>query len=363
MEYSKSDAGMNTITPIQYPIKISTLIEGGFLNELISVGNYSQLFVLVDSITEIECYPKIKNIIPAHTLISIATGEQHKHIDTCKEIWDVLAINNADRNAVLINLGGGVIGDMGGFAASTFKRGIAFIQMPTTLLSQVDASVGGKLGVDYNSVKNIIGVFNNPIAVLIATDFLNTLPERQLTNGFAEVIKHGLIADKEYWEKISQENPTEIKDWVAIIQTSVNIKKHVVETDYKETGLRKTLNFGHTIGHAVETWSMQQDADPLFHGEAIAIGMICEAFLSHLYLELHAKELAAITNSILQYFPGYNVKDLDTATLISFMMQDKKNCGDSIRFSLLNHIGDCNYDIAVKQNDILEALQFYSSQS
>ena len=147
-----------------------------------------------------------------------------------------------------------------------------------------------------------------------------------------------------------------------MISASVNIKKHAVETDYKETGLRKTLNFGHTIGHAVETWSLQHDADPLFHGEAIAIGMICEAFLSHLYLDLHAKELAAITNSILQYFPDYNLEDLDTATLISYMMQDKKNSGDSIRFSLLNHIGDCNYDIAVKQKDILDALQFYSSQ-
>ncbi|HET8962291.1 MAG TPA: 3-dehydroquinate synthase [Chitinophagales bacterium] len=362
MEHSKSDAGLNIFTPIQYPIKISNLIDKEILNELISVGKYSQLYVLVDSITAIECYPKIKTILPPHILISIATGEQHKHIDTCKEIWDVLAKNNADRNALLINLGGGVIGDMGGFAASTFKRGIAFIQMPTTLLSQVDASVGGKLGVDYNNVKNIIGVFNNPVAVCIATDFLYTLPERQLINGFAEVIKHGLIADKEYWKKVYQQNPADIEDWVAIIQTSVNIKKHVVEADYKETGLRKTLNFGHTIGHAVETWSLQKDADPLFHGEAIAIGMICEAFLSHLYLDLHPNELAAITNSILQYFPDYNLENTDTSTLISFMMQDKKNSGDSIRFSLLNHIGECKYDIAVKQNDILDALKFYSSQ-
>lgn len=362
MEYSNSNAGINAVASIQYPILISPQTDGAQLQALIAAGNYSQLFVLADANTAELCYPKIKDLLPQHALIRIPAGEQFKQIDTCKDIWNALSSHNADRNALMLNLGGGVIGDMGGFVASTFKRGIRFLQMPTTLLSQVDASVGGKLGVDFNNVKNIIGVFNNPVAVCIASDFLITLPEQQLINGFAEVLKHGLIADIQYWKKVKSLNPVAISDWTDVIETSVRIKKQVVESDYTETGLRKILNFGHTIGHAVESWSLQRDDEPLLHGESIAVGMICEAFLSHIYLDLHARELTEITDAVLQFFPPYDLQRADTGALLAYMRQDKKNRNADIVFSLLNHIGECRYDIAVQPQDILDALQFYSSQ-
>lgn len=351
---------MTEITPISYPIFFAKTLHKTDLQKYIPAEKYSQIIVITDENTSALCYPILQNNIPPHAQITISAGEQHKHIDTCKIIWNALAERQADRKALVINLGGGVIGDMGGFAASTYKRGIDFIQMPTTLLSQVDASVGGKLGVDLNGIKNIIGVFQDPVAVYISTEFLNTLPERQLTNGFAEVIKHGLIADAEYWKFITQLPLQRYAAWLPVIERSVEIKKRIVELDYKETGLRKILNFGHTVGHAVETWSMLNDEHPLLHGEAIAIGMICEAFLSHIYCHLHAKQLAAIVGHITSIFPAYKIQSTTHAQLISYMLNDKKNNREGMQFSLLENIGTCVYNIQVKQSDILDALQFYS---
>src|SRR5690606_32174448 len=208
-------------------------------------------------------------------------GEENKNIDFCIGIWKMLLDFGAERNSLLINLGGGVVTDMGGFAASTYKRGIDFVQIPTTLLSQVDASIGGKTGIDLDTVKNIIGTFTQPEAVYINVDFLNTLDKRQLVSGFAEMIKHDFIFDASYFEDLkgfSFDRPDE-----DLIYRSVGIKNEVVKQDPKESGLRKILNFGHTIGHAVETYSIDNDDNPLLHGEAIAVGMICEAYLSHCY--------------------------------------------------------------------------------
>lgn len=321
---------------------------------------YDQVFILCDTHTEAACYPLIADVLPDHVCITIPPGEENKNIYTCLAIWEELSNNLATRNSVLINLGGGVIGDMGGFSAATFKRGFDFVQMPTTLLSQVDASVGGKLGIDLQEIKNLIGVFRDPAAVFIGTDFLQTLPQRQLRSGFAEVLKHGLIRDAAYWKQVSAIDLQTPSAWTDIIARSVQIKSDVVERDPHESGLRKILNFGHTIGHAVETWSLRHDADPLLHGEAIAVGMICEAALSHAALGLPKGDLEEMTNACMGYFEHYPLDRIDPEELLLIMQQDKKNSHGVIQFSLLRSIGDCAYDISVTDAQIREALDFYN---
>ena len=326
------------------------------------LGNqqYDQIFILCDENTEALCYPELAKYIPEHTIITIPSGETFKTIHTCTAIWEELSNNLATRKSLLINLGGGVIGDMGGFAAATFKRGFDFIQMPTTLLSQVDASVGGKLGIDLQDLKNLIGVFKNPNAVFICTDFLQTLPKRQLRSGFAEVLKHGMIYNRQYWQQVSQIDLDACSAWPDIIAQSVRIKSAVVERDPLEAGLRKILNFGHTIGHAIETLSLRNDEDPLLHGEAIAIGMICEAYLSANVSGLSQEALMEITNVLMRYFEHYDVSAISFTDLMDIMKQDKKNENQNIRFSLLESIGVCGYDVVVSEQQIQEALQFYN---
>ncbi len=248
------------------------------LPEYLEGKDYSAVAVITDKNTRKDCYPRVKELLPRHLLITVQEGEGNKNLDTCTIIWNKLTEAEFDRHALVINLGGGVIGDMGGFCASTYKRGIDFIQVPTTLLAQVDASVGGKLGIDFQGFKNHIGVFTQPRAVLIDSAFLATLPERELRSGFAEVIKHCLIRDRQMWNKIRK---TELDDMPMkeLISHSVETKKAVVNEDPTEKGLRKILNFGHTIGHAVETFHLEKNR--LLHGEAIAIGIICESYIAY----------------------------------------------------------------------------------
>ncbi|MCD8540568.1 MAG: 3-dehydroquinate synthase, partial [Leadbetterella sp.] len=240
--------------------------------------DYSALVVIADRNTRKDCYPRIKEVLPRHLLITVQDGEEYKNLDTCINIWNKLTEAEFDRHALVINLGGGVIGDMGGFCAATYKRGIDFIQVPTTLLAQVDASVGGKLGIDFQGFKNHIGVFTQPRAVLIDTGFLTTLPERELRSGYAEVIKHCLIRDRKMWDKIRKSELGDIP-MKELVSHSVETKKAIVTEDPTEKGLRKILNFGHTVGHAVETFHLTRER--LLHGEAIAIGMICEAYIAY----------------------------------------------------------------------------------
>jgi 3-dehydroquinate synthase len=262
----------------------------------------------------------------------------------------------AERNSLLINLGGGVITDMGGFAASTFKRGIDFVQVPTTLLSQVDASVGGKTGIDMDHVKNIIGTFTQPKAVFIDILFLKTLDHNQLVSGYAEMIKHGLIADKEYFDQLKVSDPVNID--LPAVYRSVEIKNEVVTEDPYEKGRRKTLNFGHTIGHAVETCSLTKKTHPLLHGEAIAVGMICEAYLSHKLNGLSADELQEISDVITSIFPSSVISGTN-AELLAVMQNDKKNEQQRIGFALLNKIGACDFNIFIDEDLIIESLDFY----
>ncbi len=330
------------------------------LHNLLGQLNFSGLFLLVDSNTEVHCLPLIEKSLPEGTLIfSVNPGESNKTLSTCMEIWNAMTNAQLDRKALMINLGGGVLGDMGGFCASIYKRGIRFINVPTTLLSQVDASVGGKLGVDFEGLKNHLGVFNEPENVLISPNFLNTLPENELRSGFAEIIKHGLIRDKDYFESLDFLN-WKNSDWKSLIQTSVSIKTEVVESDPKEAGLRKILNFGHTIGHAFETFYLDGEKH-LLHGEAIAAGMICEAWLSHLKLGLTESELSQIVKAFLTVFGKIEIADSEINPILEFCLQDKKNEGNSLLFSLLDSIGSCQYNIPISRREIQQAISYYQS--
>lgn len=262
-----------------------------------------------------------------------------------------------DRKALMINLGGGVIGDMGGFCASIYKRGIRFINCPTTLLSQVDASVGGKLGIDFNGLKNHLGVFNEPETVIIAQEFLKTLPHAELRSGYAEIIKHGLIRDKAYFQKLQAQN-WESQDWESLVRHSVGIKKAVVEADPKENGLRKILNFGHTIGHAFESYFLDTQ-NHLLHGEAIALGMIAEGFLSFEKIGFSFEEFEEMSQFLLQVYGkvDFSLHELDP--ILDLCTQDKKNEGSVILFSLLESIGNCTYNIPVTREEIKHAIQCY----
>ncbi len=332
------------------------------LHNLLEGVEYSQLGVITDSNTVRECYPLIKKALPQdHSLYSFPAGEIHKNLETCSRIWGWMTEAGFDRKAIVINLGGGVTGDMGGFCASTYKRGIRFIHVPTTLLSQVDASVGGKLGVDFNGFKNHIGVFTDPLAVVISEKFLKTLPQPELRSGYAEVIKHGLIRDPEYFQSL-QVDHWEQQDWGKIIEHSVSIKKEVIEKDPKESGVRKILNFGHTIGHAFESFYLDSERH-LLHGEAIAIGMICEAYLSKRKLNLTENEFSIITNSLEKIYGKIEVPKADVPKIIKLCSQDKKNEGSTLNFSLLKKIGACDYNVVVSKEEIEEAIDYYTGPS
>ncbi|MGB1206620.1 MAG: 3-dehydroquinate synthase [Chitinophagales bacterium] len=332
-----------------------------FLNEKM----FSSYFILVDENTEKNCLPYLLEILEKKSnkhIIHIKSGEIHKNIDTCSFIWQKMLEQNADRNALFINLGGGVIGDMGGFSAAAYKRGIAFIQIPTTLLSQVDASIGGKLGIDFMNIKNVVGFFQNPQAVFIYPPFLKTLPQRQVLNGFAEIIKHALIADAEYWEQLKNIGKINIHTvWEKIILQSLHIKKRIVEIDPYEKGLRKVLNFGHTIGHAVESYSLEHDENPLLHGEAIIIGMIAELYLSQKNLHFPDQKLKEIITFLQSLYPKYHLPLQKVDEILAYLKNDKKNIGNQINFTLLTDIGKSEYNQKANKTAIVEALHFYQN--
>lgn len=328
------------------------------LSKVFTHLSFSRLVVLTDSNTQVNCLPAIFEALPNDTVfISVKAGEINKNLESCSTIWAEMTDAALDRKALMLNLGGGVITDMGGFCASLYKRGIRFINMPTTLLSQVDASVGGKLGIDFNGLKNHLGVFNEPETVIIAPEFLKTLPHAELRSGYAEILKHGLIRDKAYFEKLRSEN-WESQDWENLIRHSVGIKKEVVHADPKEAGLRKILNFGHTIGHAFESYFLDSE-NHLLHGEAIALGMICEGFLSFQKIGFSFEELNQLTELMLQIYGKFEFSKDQMDPIMDLCLQDKKNEGSTLLFSLLPSIGDCDYNIPVNREEIREAIMYY----
>jgi 3-dehydroquinate synthase len=338
-------------------VKIAPISES--LATFFAQNDYSHIAILVDEFTNKYCLPIIQDLLPSNfTKILIKSGEHHKNLATCERVWDRMTQANMDRHSLLVNLGGGVIGDLGGFCASTYKRGIDFIQIPTTLLAQVDASVGGKLGIDFHGLKNHIGVFQLPKTVLIDPKFIDTLSIQQKKSGFAEIIKHCLIRDEQEWNLIRQQSFEEL-DLSKLIAHSVAIKEAVVLEDPKEAGLRKILNFGHTLGHAIETYLLDKGKRKILHGEAIAIGMIAEAFISHQRDLISLQELEEIESYLFENYGRVKLHAEEISKIISLTAQDKKNKGKEIRFSLLTGIGDCGYDIPVSASEMKKAIQYY----
>lgn len=334
---------------------------GEALNGFLKNKNYSTITILVDENTEQHCLPRILKFLPDHKVVRIPSGEENKNIETSQHIWSGLLNHNADRHSLMINLGGGVIGDMGGFVASTYMRGIDFIQVPTTLLSQVDASVGGKLGIDFKGLKNFVGLFNNPESVIVDAQFIHTLPEAEVRSGFAEMIKHALIRDKDMWKRYQKHTDWKKNLTNAELKKSVDAKRKVVIEDPFEKNIRKILNFGHTLGHAIETYSFQT-TQPLLHGYAIALGMIGEAYLSHTMLGLSKAELEEIRKYILSIYEIDTSFYNDIEAIMNNMKHDKKNRSGKVLFSLLQSIGDCTFDVEVSTEKIEESL-LYSLKS
>lgn len=324
----------------------------------LSLEAYSSFAIIVDENTKKHCLPVVQPLLPDAKIIEIKSGEENKTLQTCAHIWEELTEASFDRKALVFNLGGGVIGDMGGFCASTYKRGIEFVQIPTTLLSQVDASVGGKLGIDFNSFKNQIGVFQKPKAVIINTEFLKTLPERELRSGYGEVIKHALIADKAHWEILKTKTLHDF-DWTQIVSHSVHIKADVTEQDPTEKGLRKILNFGHTIGHAIETFYLETDKK-LFHGEAVAVGMITEAFVALKKGFISEADCEEIKTYIIKIYGKREIPQADIDKIIPLTLQDKKNEGKIVYSALLETIGKANFNQPLNDSEIRESIAYYN---
>ena len=327
------------------------------LNRYLSVNNYSKICILVDENTHSNCLKKIEvDINFDYDIFKIDSGEEEKNLATCSKVWNFLTENLYDRKSLIINLGGGVICDMGGFVASTFKRGVDFVNIPTTLLAQVDASVGGKLGIDFNSYKNQIGIFKIPNLIIVDTKFLSSLSERELRSGYAEVIKHCLINDATKFKEITKINWKD-NNWEEIVRHSILIKSEVVENDLNEEGLRKILNFGHTTGHAIETTYLEKK-NKFFHGEAIAIGMICESYISFHKKMLSENELNTISGYILSVFKSNKIEYHEE--ILKNAKHDKKNFNKKIMISLLEEVGKCNFDFEVSEDEIKKSIEYYN---
>ncbi len=338
-----------------------------FLNQKTFEG--SNFFIFVDENTHEHCLPGLVwhvDKLREAEVIETESGEENKTLETSYQLWNVLTELGADRNSVVINLSGGMLSDMGGFVASTFKRGMRFINIPTTLLSMVDASIGGKLGIDFNGLKNQIGMFNNPDAIFINTDYIKTLPERQVKSGMAEIIKHGLIADEAYlgtiYKNANFSKATIFEDemqWPETISRSVEIKNEIVKQDFEERDLRKTLNFGHTIGHAIETWFLTHNPQSaLLHGEAVAMGMISELYLSAKSIGYPEQELQKHVKPLASLFPKTEIKSDTYDQILELMQHDKKNKDGKINFVLIEQTGKAIIDQNCSKELIIESLDY-----
>ncbi|WP_445385090.1 3-dehydroquinate synthase [Robiginitalea sp. IMCC44478] len=352
---------MESILTASYAIHFSEKGEKQ-LARYVQDKKYSKVFILTDTNTREFCLPVLLAQCPTlkdRDVFSIPAGEQHKNIQSCIGVWEWLSGEGADRNSLLINLGGGVLTDLGGFVASTYQRGIAFVNIPTTLLSMVDASVGGKTGIDLGKLKNQIGLIRQPEMVVIQPDYLKTLELRQIKSGFAEMLKHGLIQDRDYWQELSE--ITDYSNLKEYIYRSVVLKNEVVLKDPLERNIRKMLNFGHTLGHAIESYFLDKTpSKQLLHGEAIAIGMIMESMLSVKLRGMSPQAHAEIKSVFAQHFPHKVIDQSERSAIISLLRHDKKNTHGKVLFSLLDTIGSACIDMEVPEKLLLQAFDDYA---
>jgi 3-dehydroquinate synthase len=322
---------------------------------------YPRVIVLVDENVEEHCLPVFRTLLPSVAIsdvICIHSGEEKKNLDQLAYVWNQLTAANVDRDALLINLGGGVVTDIGGFVASTFKRGIRFVNYPTSLLGMVDAAIGGKTGIDFGNIKNQVGVFADPDMVVIDPVFLKTLEEKQWQSGFAEVLKYGLIMDRELWRWLYGSHFRDISDWNKVITRAARDKIDIVRHDFMEKGIRKNLNYGHTLGHAFESFFLRTN-HPVTHGQAIAAGMICEGWLSQKAYELDVEQLVEVVKMFDINFERLPISEENIPVLLELMRQDKKARGGILNYSLLRKIGKAIHNIEVETPLVIESLKYY----
>lgn len=329
-----------------------------FLNRVL-VLQYPEVYFLVDTNTRKHCLPLVvENLssIYSHHIIEVEAGETHKNLEVAVTIWRTLSQYGATRKNLLINVGGGMITDMGGFVASTYQRGMPFINLPTSLLGMVDAAIGGKTAIDFEGAKNLVGTFSNAMATLIYPPFLESLPQRELLSGFAEVVKHGILDGKktlnqilDFWNE---------KDYESLISTTCKLKADIVARDFKENNLRKILNFGHTLGHAVESYFLDK-GQPILHGEAVAAGIMMESWLSHMFSTLSLDDFNYIKNLIAAYFPKLHWPEKDDISILYWLQFDKKNDGQNQQYALLDRVGYCTHGHEIPIEASAQALAQY----
>lgn len=346
-------------------MKQKVVISGNLERDLvnaISECEHDRIFVLTDETTQQLCWPKIKNFkaLKNSTPIIIKATDTHKNLDTLSQVWQALSNGGATRHSLIINLGGGMVTDLGGFAASTFKRGIDFINIPTTLLAMVDASVGGKTGINFGGLKNEIGVFSDSRFVIINTQFLDTLDHDNICSGYAEMLKHGLISDEHTWAELvtfDLDTP-DLSQLQRMVAESIKVKERIVEADPHEHGIRKALNLGHTMGHAFESFAMRRGT-PILHGYAVAYGLISELYMSARKTAFPTDRMHQTVRFIRENYGTINITCDDYPTLIELMHHDKKNTSGIINFTLLGNVGDIRINQTANEEEIKEALDFF----
>ena len=346
-------------------MKQKVVISGNLERDLvnaISECEHDRIFVLTDETTQQLCWPKIKNFkaLKNSTPIIIKATDTHKNLDTLSQVWQALSNGGATRHSLMINLGGGMVTDLGGFAASTFKRGIDFINIPTTLLAMVDASVGGKTGINFGGLKNEIGVFSDSRFVIINTQFLDTLDHDNICSGYAEMLKHGLISDERTWAELvtfDLDTP-DLSLLQRMVAESIKVKERIVEADPHEHGIRKALNLGHTMGHAFESFAMRRGT-PILHGYAVAYGLISELYMSARKTAFPTDRMHQTVRFIRENYGTFNITCDDYPTLIELMHHDKKNTSGIINFTLLGNVGDIRINQTANEEEIKEALDFF----
>ncbi len=346
-------------------MKQKVVISGNLERDLVSAISeceHDRIFVLTDETTQQLCWPKIKNFkaLKDSTPIIIKATDTHKNLDTLSQVWQALSNGGATRHSLMINLGGGMVTDLGGFAASTFKRGIDFINIPTTLLAMVDASVGGKTGINFGGLKNEIGVFSDSRFVIINTQFLDTLDHDNICSGYAEMLKHGLISDERTWAELvtfDLDTP-DLSQLQRMVAESIKVKERIVEDDPHEHGIRKALNLGHTMGHAFESFAMRRGT-PILHGYAVAYGLISELYMSARKTAFPTDRMHQTVRFIRENYGTLNITCDDYPTLIELMHHDKKNTSGIINFTLLGNVGDIRINQTANEEEIKEALDFF----
>lgn len=341
------------------------IVSGNLERDLVNAiaeCEHDKIFILTDQTTHDMCLPKLQNFLclKGAQSIVIKAGDTNKTLDSLAEVWTALSQGGATRHSLMINLGGGMVTDLGGFAASTFKRGIDFINIPTTLLAMVDASVGGKTGINFGGLKNEIGVFSDSKFVIINTQFLDTLDHDNICSGYAEMLKHGLISDERTWAELvtfDLDTP-DLSQLQRMVAESIKVKERIVEADPHEHGIRKALNLGHTMGHAFESFAMRRGT-PILHGYAVAYGLISELYMSARKTAFPTDRMHQTVRFIRENYGTLNITCDDYPTLIELMHHDKKNTSGIINFTLLGNVGDIRINQTANEEEIKEALDFF----